>query len=397
MAARYTHLNSISSGRNVRIILDRRVLSDAYVPETLPGRDEQILMFEDHLEPLLFNEPPSHLAFNGMAGTGKTAVAKHVLRRKSEELRGAPVRFIYINCSQANTSYRVMYQLNRAFGILIPPSGYPYDVLEDNFKKAFLEADVRLFLVLDEVDLLVRRDGGRLLYSLTRMNYDLDLRRNSVTVLGISNTLNFLERLDRRVRSSYNPDRIFFQPYTADELYNILLQRARLGLRPGSWEDAALRRIAAKVAREGGDARRAIDLLRMAAILAEKDRSGRLTEDHVSQAEIRVDESEVQVAIRTLPFHHLLVLKAAVDLLLAGDPRPGTGKIYERYERYARRFLVSPLTMRRVSAILRELESQGILEIEMSYGGARGNTKVVRGTALPPLRLKEILNEVTRV
>lgn len=378
--------------------MDRRVLSDAYVPDYLPGREDQIRRFEEHLEPLLFNEPPSHLAFTGSAGTGKTAVAKHVLRQKAAELAGAPVRFIYINCSQANTSYRVMYQLNRAFGILIPPSGYPYDVLEDNFMKAFLEANVRLFLVLDEVDLLVRRDGGRLLYTLTRMNYNLDLKKNSVTVLGIANTLNFLDRLDERVLSSYNPDRIYFPHYGAEELYNILLQRARLGLRPGSWEDGALRRIAAKVARESGDARRAIDLLRMAATLADREGPDAiLTEEHVEMAEQQVDEGEIQVAIRTLPFHHRLVLRAAVELLLQGDPRPGTGKIYRLYQKLAKRYVVSPLTMRRVSAILRELESQGILEIEMSYGGARGNTKVIKSTVLPPERLKEILASVAMV
>ncbi len=378
-----------------RIIRNRKVLTDSYLPPHLPGRDFQITTFDEYLEPLLYDEQPFDLAFTGKTGTGKTAVARHVLVRKMEELAGAPVKFLYLNCSQANTAYRVMYHLNRAFGILVPPSGYPFDVLFNNFKSVFEGGRLRVVLVLDELDLLVKRDGGRLLYGLTRLNGDLIERSSSLTIVGIANTPDFLERLEERTRSSFKPKRIYFPPYGAGELLDILRERAKLGLVEGTWSEEALSHIAAAVARESGDARRAIDLLRLAAELAEKDgSSARLEVRHAEAALDYVDEGEIEIVIRTLPFHHRLVLQAAAELLHRGDPRPGTGAVYSRYSALARRWQMRPLTLRRVSGILRELESQGVISLEMSYGGARGNTKVVTGMALRPDRMLAKLSKL---
>ncbi len=375
------------------IIKDKRVLRDSYIPDTLPGREEQIFQFSRIMSDLLMDQPPSDVAFIGKPGTGKTAVVKHVIKKYKNEYPNLRARFAYVNCSQATTAYRVLYQLNRAMQVLVPPSGYPFDVLWDKFVDAYTTSNLRLVIVLDEVDLLVKRDGGRLLYALTRLNYDLpeDL---SISLVVISNTMDFLERLDPRERSSFEPDRLQFPPYNQPQLYQILRQRADLGLKVGTWEDDALQFIAAKVAQESGDARRAIDILRMAAELAESERAEKLTIDHAERAVDTVNEEEVSITIRTLPLHHRLILAAITDVLENPGVRPGTGTIYNAYKRRASLYSVKPLTMRRVSGILRELESQGLIEIKMEYGGARGNTKVVERMALPVRQMRTLLAQM---
>lgn len=375
------------------IIKDKRVLRDSYIPYTLPGREEQIFQFSRILADLLVDQPPSDVAFIGKPGTGKTAVAKHVIKKYGKEYPNLRARFAYINCSQATTAYRVLYQLNRSLGVLVPPSGYPFDALWDKFIEAYTSSNSRLLVVLDEVDLLVRRDGGRLLYALTRLNYDLpeDL---SISLVVISNTMDFLERLDPRERSSFEPNRLQFPPYNQPQLYQILRQRADLGLKVGTWDDEALQYIASRVAQESGDARRAIDILRMAAELAENERAEKLTKEHAIRAVESVDEEEVSITVRTLPLHHRLILAAIADVLERPGIRPGTGNIYKAYERRAKFYGLRPLTMRRVSGILRELESQGLIEIEMQYGGARGNTKVVKRMALSLKSMRELLDQM---
>ncbi|MCC6028790.1 MAG: AAA family ATPase [Candidatus Korarchaeum sp.] len=372
------------------IIKDKRVLRDSFIPDTLPGREEQIFQFTRALSDLLSDQPPSDVAFIGKPGTGKTAVAKNVTGKFKQEYPNIRAKFIYINCSQATTSYRVMYQLNRALGVLVPPSGYPFDVLWDKFIEAYSSSNSRLVVILDEVDLLVRRDGGRILYSLSRLNYELG-RNLSISMVVISNTLDFLDRLDPRERSSFEPLRIHFPPYTQPQLYNILRQRADLGLKLGTWDDEALHLIAARVAQESGDARRAIDVLRIAAEIAEDERAEKLAVRHVEKALNSVNEEEISVTVRTLPLHHRLILAAIAEILERPQVRPGTGVIYSLYTKKAQSYGVKPLTMRRVSGILRELESLGLVEIKMDYGGARGNTKVVERMALPPTQMKSLL------
>ncbi|MDW8036251.1 MAG: AAA family ATPase [Candidatus Korarchaeum sp.] len=375
------------------IIKDKRVLRDSFIPETLPGREEQIFQFTRALSDLLTDQPPNDIAFIGKPGTGKTAVVKHVTAKYKQEYPSLRVKSAYVNCSQATTSYRVMYQLNRALGVLVPPSGYPFDVLWDKFIEAYSSSNSRLVVILDEVDLLVRRDGGRILYSLSRLNYELrkDL---SISIVVISNTLDFLERLDPRERSSFEPLRIHFPPYTQPQLYSILRQRADLGLKLGTWDDEALHFIASRVAQESGDARRAIDVLRMAAELVEDDRAEKLTLEYAERALGCVNEEEISVTIRTLPLHHRLILAAVTDILEKPNLRPGTGAIYTSYSKKALNYGVKPLTMRRVSGILRELESLGLIEVKMDYGGARGNTKIVERMALPPRQMKELLGQM---
>jgi len=375
------------------IIKDKRVLRDSYIPDSLPGREEQIFRFSQIMADLLSDQPPNDVSFVGKPGTGKTAVVKHVTKKFKEEYPKLRAKFVYVNCSQATTAYRVLYQLNRSLQVLVPPSGYPFDVLRDKFVDAYSSSNVRLVVILDEVDLLVKRDGGRLIYMLNRLNYDLP-QNLSISLVVISNTIDFLERLDPRTRSSFEPDRLIFPPYNQPQLYRILRQRADLGLKLGTWEDEALQFIAAKVAQESGDARRAIDILRMAAEIAENERSDKLTVRHAEMALQSVNEEEVAITIRTLPLHHRLIMLAITDLLEKREARPGTGRIYEEYKKRANRYGVTPLTMRRVSGILRELEAQGLVEIQMDYGGARGNTKVVRRMALPPKSMKELLRNL---
>jgi len=110
------------------------------------------------------------------------------------------------------------------------------------------------------------------LYNLTRLNSELS--QSQISIVGISNNLTFLDELDPRVRSSLSEEEIVFPPYNAVQLQEILRKRAKEVFREGVIRDEdVITKCAAFAAREHGDARRALDLLRVSGELAERENS----------------------------------------------------------------------------------------------------------------------------
>ena len=125
-----------------------------------------------------------------------------------------------------------------------------------------------MIVVLDEIDFLVKKHGDELLYRLTRANEELS--SSKISVIGITNDLKFVDNLDPRVRSSLGEVELVFPPYNASQLEDILNDRARIAFRPGVIRSGVISLCAALAAREHGDARRALDLLRVAGEIAER-------------------------------------------------------------------------------------------------------------------------------
>ena len=109
-------------------------------------------------------------------------------------------------------------------------TGWPTDQVYAEFRNALDEEKQVVVIMLDEVDKLVRK-GDDVLYNLSRVNSDL--LRSRVSIIGISNDLKFTEFLDPRVKSSLGEDEIIFPPYDAEQIREILEQRARLSFSPG--------------------------------------------------------------------------------------------------------------------------------------------------------------------
>ncbi|MBT7237642.1 AAA family ATPase, partial [Candidatus Woesearchaeota archaeon] len=255
---------------------NKDVLQAMYVPEEVLYREEQIQEVANILAPVLRLEKPSNLFLYGKTGTGKTLSMKYLIQSMEEiaKKNTINIKFIYVNCKLkkvADTEYRLIAQLIKEFGREIPATGLPTDEVYNIFYKLLEGERQVVVLVLDEIDQLTKKIGDEILYNLTRINSELN--ETQICLVGISNNLIFAENLDPRVKSSLSEEEIIFPPYNAIQIQEILKKRSEKAFKPGVIESGVIEKCSAFAAREHGDVRRAIDLLRVAGEIAERSGS----------------------------------------------------------------------------------------------------------------------------
>jgi cell division control protein 6 len=360
---------------SAKLFKDREVLRHDYLPEKLPHREDQIRLLGATVAPVLKDARCSNIFIYGNTGTGKTAVTKYVLSHLEAKAKeyGAPVKFSYVNCRMTGSEYRVFASLSQSVGMSVPFTGLSVGEVFDRFRTG-LDASKTIFIVvLDEVDALIKNRGDRLLYELTRINETLN--KSKVAIIGISNDLRLKEFLDPRVFSSLSEEELVFRPYDASELHNILLERSKLSFHEGALSDAALNVCSALAAAEHGDARRALDLLRVAGEVAERQGAKTITEEHVREAEKHIEHNRVVEAIKNLTLHSKLVLLSVYRL---NKSSATTGEIYDIYNELCGELGAGLLTQRRLGTLVNELDAMGILNAKVVSMGRYGRTKKIR-------------------
>jgi len=376
-----------------KIFTNRNVLRHDYVPDNLPHRSEQIEKLASILAPTLKLSKVSNIFLYGKTGTGKTAVARFVLNHLGGKAKkvSARIQTSYINCRLAGTNYRILADLCRTIGVSIPFTGLAVGEVLNRFRNYLNASKTSLIVVLDEIDALIKRqDDDSILYELTRINEGL--RENWTSLIGISNDLHFKEFLDPRVLSTLSEEEVVFKPYLADELYDILSDRAKAAFMKDVLVDSALRLCAALAAGEHGDARRALDLLRVAGELAEREGVNNVVEKHVKQAQNKIDRDRVSEVLSSLPLHSKIVLISAYLLGTRSPEGSITGDLFEVYKELSNMVPVEPLTQRRVSGLINELDAMGILNARVVSFGRYGRTKKIR-LGVSPTAVNEVLSE----
>jgi len=389
--------------RSPSLFRDREVLRHDYVPERLPHRENQMRCLGEMLAPVLRGARASNIFIYGKTGTGKTAVVRYVLAqlfRKASEF-SIPMKVCYVNCRLAGTEYRVLSFLCDSIEVSVPFTGLSLGEVFDRFRSGLDARRLLLVAVLDEIDALIKTRGDILLYELTRVNEAL--RYSKASMVGISNDLRFKEFLCPRVLSSLSEEEMVFRPYDAAELQDILNDRAKLAFYSGVSVEGAVRLCAALAAGEHGDARRALDLLRVAGELAEREGTKVITEEHVRQAERRIEHDRVFEALEHLPTHSKLVMCCVYVLSKMNAQQAITGDIYEVYRELCTQCGMTPLTQRRVSGLINELDALGLLNTRVISMGRYGRTKkigmgiaadLVRDVFLSDNRMVHLINYV---
>ncbi|QKQ99860.1 AAA family ATPase [Metallosphaera tengchongensis] len=381
----------LSSVRESFIFKNREYLLPDYVPEELPHRENEIKKLASILVQLYRGERPSNTFIYGLTGTGKTAVAKYVLANLQKKIKNFD--YIYVNSRQSDTPYRILADIIEILGNKVPFTGLSTAELYRRIVKLLERTDKNIIIVLDEIDALVKKHGDDILYKLTRVNYDI--HKSKVSIVGITNDVKFIDGLDPRVRSSLGEEELVFPPYNADQLEEILKKRANMAFREGVISDSIVRLCAALAARDHGDARRALDLLRVSGEIAEREKKREVSHEEVEKARIEIERDRVYEVIATLPFHSKLVLLSILKGLSKHDSLT-TGEIYEIYKGQALFTGSEFVTQRRASDIINELDMLGIISAKVVNRGRYGKTKEVTLAVDSNIVLKALLESDER-
>jgi len=374
-----------------RVFINRDVLSHEYVPEELPHREEQIAKLGSVLAPALKGSKPSNVFIYGLTGTGKTAVTKYVLKRlvsKAVEV-GVDIDTCYVNTRQDDTTYRVILKLGECIGLKLPFTGISTAEAYRRFIKVVNTRNSIMVVVLDEIDFLIKKQGDELLYRLTRSGDEL--KNAKISIIGITNDLKLVEDLDPRVRSSLGEIELVFPPYNAIQLEDILKQRAKLAFHPNAISDDVISLCAALAAREHGDARRALDLLRVAGEIAEREGASNVSVNHVYKALREIEKDRARELISTMPLHNKLIL-LAIYILTKNGGKATTGEVYSQYRILCQTLGIESVTQRRVSDIISELDMVGIINAQVVSRGRYGKTRII-SLAIPNETVVESLKE----
>ncbi len=365
--------------RKNSIFFDKRVLQSSYIPETILHREEQTKQIANILAPALKGDKPSNIFIYGKTGTGKTLTTKHTTQKLIgvAERENIPIRVLYINCKlkrSTDTEYRLIAQLARDLGKAIPPTGLPTEEVYKAFFRALNKQQQNYVLVLDEIDQLVSKTGDNALYNLTRINEDTE---SQISIIGISNDLMFVENLDPRVRSSLSEEEIIFPPYNAFQLQLILKNRAELAFNKDVLELGVIEKCAAYAARDHGDARRALELLRVAGEIADRRDSKKVSLTDIDNAEQKIDKDRIIDTVATQPKQYQLVLYSILTLQPNRKNNIFTGEVYEIYKRLCNKTNTSILTQRRISDIISEFDMLGIVNAKVISKGRYGRTREI--------------------
>lgn len=370
-----------------KIIVAPETLDHSYIPEKLPTREK--VRNELSYKISQFFSKVSGRGFRGIHIWGSVGSGKTILsRRVAEDLKsvfGRRLIVCYVNCRFSRRVYRVLAQITAQISPSLPQRGLSKDEFLELIFLAAKEQAQRLLIILDEIDSLFWGDEGEkaadMLYSLSRYLERTSLDNFYVATISISRTQDFLHKwLDPATRASFIHETKFLDKYGSKELLEILKYRATLAFREGTISEDSLSFLASFVANQAyGNARIAIDLLRLSGEIAEH-----LNEDSIKPEHIRLAIKEYALIpaldmekLMGLGRHKLILLLAVILALKNTDKSYVTRTTVQRYyQDLCIEYGEEPRKTTQIWRYLKEIEHElgGIIEVVVSGKNQRGRS-----------------------
>ena len=384
------------------IILDRRFLDDEQLDRgeqfrvldeifSLDVRDAEIQDLSSHFALMFRGGHPVHLSLYGKTGTGKTVTMLYYLNMLQAICRKKKIDMMYIHLdlSTPKPCFRVLNDL----ACYLDASkrykkGISLDELMGKIEEKMESYRGYFIIFVDEID-HVRRDLDSFLkFLVKRLPQTVALK---LVLVFSSNRLNWLENIDPRIKSFLKINEVFFKPYNAVDLQQILSLRIRKALNQQMIEEGVLEKIAAVSSRTHGDARKAVELLSKSALIAEKEGT-KVTMELVDRALDDIEKDKYVAMIKSSPKQLQAVLYAIIALTARVTKPVYTGDAYAGYQLFCSKINLRALTQRAFSDLVSELDMYGFIQARVFSHGRYGRTKEI--TINLPKEISDRLRQV---
>jgi archaeal cell division control protein 6 len=372
-------INEIFGEDDSKILQNSKVLSPNYVPSHLIGRKKEILELARIFKPIDSKGYPSNALVLGYPGSGKTVVTKFLLQKLMERLENKHImdhtlKWVYISCKVQHTENSLLFEIIKQVNpeTKIPKKGFSLDYYYSALWDAIRDINVSLVIVLDEIDYLKKDD---LLYNLSRAGESQFIDEGHfISTIGISNDLHYGENLDPRVKSSMNFKDFVFSLYDAEQIKMILDDRVQLAFYDGAIDNEAIGLCAAISAKDHGDARKAIELLRAAAIYAEENGFPQVLSEHIDGVLDTIDFDRFEKLVPSMALHKKIVLISILRLLNHNKKTTNATEIKDMYMKISKQIGEDSRSRTNVANVITELKMIGIIkEVALRKGqGASG-------------------------
>jgi orc1/cdc6 family replication initiation protein len=321
------------------------------LPETIQGRTTEKKPIKKLNSE---NQGSRNIFIHGQRGTGKTHTTKHVLKNID--------RKCHVPCTKNDTQYKVLKQILRELDEDVGDGHHTSDLQRMLLEKTEV---LQTVIILDDIGFLLLNDGDDILYFLSRMKTS-----NNVDLVMISsNHTRLKSQVEERTYSSLQPRRVSFEPYTTEDAYQILVERAQKALTDQSLQKAALTYITSTTQ----DISAGLQWLKHAAKTSQKV----ITETHAKQVQQKAYQKYTTQLLNPFTEHHKLLYQAIRELETEKNAIE-TGEIYLKYEKLCDSYNQDTLSKRRLSDFLKHLELLNLIEAEYHYGGSKGKTRDIK-------------------
>jgi len=346
---------------------DPEVFEIDYVPDQFEFRDTQMRELAFQIRPGMRGGRPLNTICKGLPGTGKTTS----IRKLFSEIEDTTKKLlpVHINCQIDNTKFAILSQIYRKLsGHLPPASGTSFKQVFDAVARMLIKDEIVLLVALDDANyLLYEGEINRVLYTLLRSHETYEGTRIGVIVIISDMDVDISRAVDARVSSVFRPTELYFPPYGQAEVHEILKARVLQGFFPGVLSDELLDLVVLQTLK-AGDLRVGIDILKRAALNAERDARRQITPDDINRAYDVSRFLHLTHTIRMLSDEERQVLRACAENTLEGKEMHAGGVYKSVHEKIG-------IGYTRFYEIVKKMEAVRLLDLH--YREGRGRTTVI--------------------